>query len=134
MFDFIKELLQDPIFTGVFGVLVGGLLGHRFALGRDKRKEYNEVIIPVREALIDQLYKLNDDIFDSGIDETHLLRLQANLNVQKFKRIETQYDNYQELRDKAGERDMYGQFTKNDEYFELYKKSAETLLNELHLK
>jgi len=29
---------------------------------------------------------------------------------------------------------MYGQFTKNDEYFELYKKSAETLLNELHLK
>ncbi len=51
MFDLTIELLQNPIFTGVFGVLTGALLDHRFALSRDKRREYNEVVVPLKSAI-----------------------------------------------------------------------------------
>ncbi|ELB1136023.1 hypothetical protein QQ214_000386 [Vibrio parahaemolyticus] len=33
------------------GMLVGGLIGHRLALGRDKRKEYNEVVIVLKDRI-----------------------------------------------------------------------------------
>ncbi|MCQ9067306.1 hypothetical protein [Vibrio alginolyticus] len=33
------------------GMLVGGLIGHRLALGRDKRKEYNEVVRPLKDRI-----------------------------------------------------------------------------------
>jgi len=37
----------ESILTGLLGTLIGLLLGNRFALGRDKRKEFNESCVPL---------------------------------------------------------------------------------------
>ena len=52
---------MDPLLTGIAGILIGGLLGHRLALGRDKRKEYNEVVRPIKQKLLVQM-----DVFNKG--------------------------------------------------------------------
>ncbi|HGV9306071.1 TPA: hypothetical protein ACNOH7_001976 [Vibrio fluvialis] len=45
--------------TGFLGVLVGGLITHRFSLGRERRKEHNEQMLPLKKhvsACIDNPY------------------------------------------------------------------------------
>lgn len=37
--------------TGLLGVFVGGLIGNRLAIGRDRRKEFNEMADPIRSQL-----------------------------------------------------------------------------------
>ncbi len=39
------------IFTGLLGMLIGAILGHRLAIGRDQRKEFNEATQSVREKI-----------------------------------------------------------------------------------
>lgn len=38
----IRKMISELLF-GLLGIFVGGFLGNRFALGRDKRKEFNEI-------------------------------------------------------------------------------------------
>lgn len=44
--------MTNEIISGLLGVLIGGFIGHRLALGRDIRKEYNAAILPVRLSLM----------------------------------------------------------------------------------
>ncbi|MCG6465414.1 hypothetical protein K6U37_24535 [Vibrio parahaemolyticus] len=39
--------------SSFFSMCVGGILGHRFSLWRDRRKEHNEAVIPFKDALYD---------------------------------------------------------------------------------
>jgi len=47
MITFAIEILTSTFFPLVT-LLLGFLIGHRLAIGRDKRKEFNELIKPVR--------------------------------------------------------------------------------------
>jgi hypothetical protein len=38
----------DPVLVGLFTFAAGLFLGHRLSLGREKRKEFNEAVQPVR--------------------------------------------------------------------------------------
>ena len=40
-----------PLLTGILGTLIGLFLGNRLALGRDKRKEFNNIAAPLFENL-----------------------------------------------------------------------------------
>jgi len=51
MWDFFQQIIKHPFFGFVWG-LVGFLIGNRFALNRDKRKEFNNLIEPLRHDLI----------------------------------------------------------------------------------
>jgi hypothetical protein len=51
MWDFFQQIIKHPFFGFVWG-LIGFLIGNRFALNRDKRKEFNNLIKPLRHDLI----------------------------------------------------------------------------------
>jgi len=53
MWDAFQEIIKEPTFGVVLG-LVGFLIGNRFALNRDKRKEFNNLIEPLRLHLIEE--------------------------------------------------------------------------------
>lgn len=44
--------MYSEIFTGLLGVLVGVFIGHRLSLGRDIRREHNEIVQPVRLSIL----------------------------------------------------------------------------------
>jgi hypothetical protein len=53
--DELRQLitLNSALFGGA-GFFLGLYIGHRLALGRDRRNEYNEIIEPLRERLVKQ--------------------------------------------------------------------------------
>ena len=67
------------IITGLLGTLMGLIFGHKLSLGRDKRKEFNTAIMPLRETIIYQLQSLQNDVYDRGIEEKDITKLRATL-------------------------------------------------------
>lgn len=130
----LSYLGLSEILSGLIGVLVGALIGNRLALGRDKRKEYNLIVIPVREVLIKQLSMLNDGNFQHGLNESDIEKLQARSSNSEFKRIKKIYKTYDYYRSNSGTYDSYGNFTKDDEYFKKFTDQTTLFLNKLKLK
>ncbi|WP_458991074.1 hypothetical protein [Photobacterium damselae] len=130
----LSYLGLSEILSGLIGVLVGALIGNRLALGRDKRKEYNLIVIPVREVLIKQLSMLNDGNFQHGLNESDIEKLQARSSNSEFKRIKKIYKTYDYYRSNSGTHDSYGNFTKDDEYFKKFTDQTTLFLNKLKLK
>ena len=128
---------MDPILSGILGVLVGGFIGHRFALGRDKRKEFNDCIFPLREKLLHQIDRLSDrlDVYDDyGIDDKEITKLIAVLGESKTKQIYVAHKEYSEARNKACVKSAYGQITINEIGFNLFQEHANKLLKTMALK
>jgi hypothetical protein len=50
--DLFKLFNLHPALTGALGFLSGLLLGHWLSLGRDRRKEYNDIAQPIRDQLL----------------------------------------------------------------------------------
>lgn len=74
----MNDCITPTIIAGLCGVLVGALIGHRLALGRDKRAEINEVLDRIRGPFEDQAnspYPLREVLTaDVGLLRHHLSR------------------------------------------------------------
>ncbi|WP_155647136.1 hypothetical protein [Stenotrophomonas maltophilia] len=46
---------MSPLAWSVLSFFLGAFLGHRLSLGRDRRKEFNEAAVPVRQFVLSQL-------------------------------------------------------------------------------
>ena len=55
MGDFIHSVITSPLW-GVFTLFLGWLVGHRLAIGRDKRNSYEEAARKFRAAFEEELY------------------------------------------------------------------------------
>lgn len=62
MTNFFILLVKHPAFSAITG-LAGFLIGNRLALYRDKRKEFNDVAIPISVALLKQIKILEEGNF-----------------------------------------------------------------------
>ena len=51
MLNFFYNIITDPFF-GIVWALIGFFIGNRFNIDRDKRKEFNDLINPIRRELI----------------------------------------------------------------------------------
>jgi len=67
--EFLVNTLTHPAFTAI----VGFVAGHFFAIGRDRRKEFNDASEKLRDAFAPELSTLKNPTFDTTIDPYNLL-------------------------------------------------------------
>jgi hypothetical protein len=112
MWNFVQQIITHPFFGVVWG-LIGFLIGNRFALNRDKRKEFNNLIEPLRHDLIGVKNHPNSKIQESWMITVALIR--EKLPIWKRKGFDKAIKNYNKSRsDENMERDNMGGFTYKD--------------------
>lgn len=86
-----------PVVTFIWGVatfFVGHVIGHRSAVKRDKRKEYNSLVSPVRVELLRQVEAIkNGDYVSTKITQNEMLQIQ-----DMFKKPDQLIKAYQEYK------------------------------------
>lgn len=96
---------MTSILTGLLGTLIGLFLGNRFALGRDRRKEFNEIVSPLFDNLEKQRLTLVNGDFPNAANHLNassfitLIRVTPNY---KRKRLNKAIDNYQKAKHSCG--------------------------------
>lgn len=79
---------MDPILSGLLGVLVGAILGHRLSLGRDRRKEFNQATELLRKNSIIQLDSMEDDYIGTKlVTEDEIQTLRSVIGEKRSKKI-----------------------------------------------
>lgn len=112
MWDFIQQIIKQP-FWGIVWGLVGFLIGNRFSLNRDKRKEFNNLIEPLRHDLIGITNHPNSKIQGSWMITATLIR--EKLPIWKRKGFDKAIVNYNKSKsDENMQRDNMGGFTYKD--------------------
>ena len=95
--------------TELFGLLtffVGLGLGHWLALGRDKRQEFNDAALPIREWLISEIK--NPSPYASSPSDIKLDTFIQCLPVWKRRGFRSAYEEQMQERQKALTRDSFG--------------------------
>lgn len=124
----------ETLLVAIGSGLIGVFIGHRFSLGRDKRREYSQAILPIRKRIIEQLETLGSGHFDAGIQNADIVDIKASLATAKAKKVAVIYEKYAQYRSKSGSHDKYHNFTKDDEFFDKFINVTKVLLKELSLK
>lgn len=92
---------------GVGGSIVGLALGHWLSLGRDRRKEWNEVADRIRLSLTAQIGKVTPYSKWPSSDDIALLI--AMSSSKKGRRLRRLADEHEDSRRQHTEQDSYGQ-------------------------
>ena len=112
MWDFFQQIFKHQIFGVVWGLL-GFLIGNRFAINRDKRKEFNNLIEPLRHDLLGVINHPDSGIRGSWMITVTLIR--EKLPIWKRKGFDKTVENYNKSKgDENIERDNSGGFTYKD--------------------
>lgn len=112
MWDFFQQIIKHPFFGFVWG-LIGFLIGNRFALNRDKRKEFNNLIEPLRHDLIGVRNHPSSGIKGSWMITVTLIR--EKLPIWKRKGFEKAVENYKKSKSEENIiRDNCGGFSYKD--------------------
>ena len=90
------EIFQ--IIVPIITLIIGLLLGHKLSLGRDKRKEFNDIATPIYIKLEKQLERANSDLYpviDSNeISQVEITKLKRASNSSNAQEIQITYDKY----------------------------------------
>lgn len=85
---------MSELLSGIMGLLLGALIGHRLALGRDKRKEFNQVVAPIYERLIQaEEQALNGHVWATW-SEADISRLKPHLTRRERRKLDLLIENY----------------------------------------
>ncbi|MCM2680623.1 hypothetical protein [Echinimonas agarilytica] len=60
-------MIEQSIYVPLLTFLVGLVVGHRFALSRDKRKEFNEASVPLFEKLYNGVQSSSTSFFPDNL-------------------------------------------------------------------
>jgi hypothetical protein len=99
--------------VGLITGLIGLIIGHRLAIGRDKRIEFNAIAEPIRIQLLHEKESLKPT--SGGPHSVDLMRLRERLPFWKRGRFDRALQNYQQgKKEQNWERDQYGHISYRD--------------------
>jgi hypothetical protein len=112
MIGFFKSILTDPTFS-VVAALIGFLAGHHLAIGRDKRKEFNELVTPIYHDLL--TIRNQPHLSLSGTWEIDFLVIREKLPFWKRKCLNIAIENYKKSKSYDNQRQHeFGGFVYKD--------------------
>lgn len=100
----MKELL-----IAIVSCLIGGIIGHWLSLGRDRRKEHNEVVLPIKKKVLEHLDCLNDGSLSLRLNESDIKSLRGIVNERQYKKIKLVFAEYKSVLRECVSTDDYGQ-------------------------
>ncbi|EGR1133841.1 hypothetical protein EFU40_18840, partial [Vibrio cholerae] len=104
-----KEAKLETLLVGIACGLIGCFVGHWLAIGRDRRKEHNDVIYPLKQKILTHLDALSEGNVNYYISEDDIKPLRLFYKESKYQRIKHLHDNYQKIaRDHMSQND-YGE-------------------------
>lgn len=125
---------MEKLLIAVVSCLIGVLIGHRLALGRDRRKEYNEIVTPVKLKLLDHLDHLNDSSLRFMLSQTDIKPLRSVLKDRRYKKVNNAFCAYKSALSAHISTDDYGQPICSIEGYEEISRFAIELNDLLKIK
>lgn len=89
--------------SGFVGMLIGGLITHRLTLWRDKRKEYNEVVRPLK----DRIDVAKERCKTQVSLESDIKKARHYISSRTLRLLKEKYAEYDRLFDEAPRRGSY---------------------------
>lgn len=106
------------IIVPVITLILGLLLGHKLSLGRDKRKEFNDIATPIYIKLENQLDRANSNLYPvidaSKISQEEITRLKRAISKQKSNKLQETYEHYNSALRDCGYFTEFGDFELKD--------------------
>lgn len=100
---------MEAIISGVLGVLIGGFIGHRLALGRDKRIEHNSVIRPLKQKILEHIDSLKNQQNQLYINDNDISEIRCWVSDKQFNSIKLAHESYRDLYRDSGKQNGYGE-------------------------
>ena len=94
-----------PLITGLLGTFVGLILGNRLALGRDKRREFNETASPIFEILEKQKIAAKSGSFPNSANafsENSIIQLKQHISSNEGKGLDSSMEEYEAAKQDCG--------------------------------
>ena len=83
----------NPFIVSFVTLLVGVILGHRFTLNREKRREHNEVVLPLKQKVLEYIDELKVSKH-LCFTESEIKVLRAVISEQKYVFIKKLYHEF----------------------------------------
>lgn len=96
MIEKFNEFLHAALpYSGLITFALGLFFGNKYALGRDKRKEFNDIAVPLRVGLLKQIDSIKSGGYiDPKIGRDKILHLSDMLSKRKSDKLIEAYDLY----------------------------------------
>ena len=100
--------MVSELLFGLAGVLIGAVVGHRLAIGRDKRREFNERVQPIQESVLKAIDGIRRGEAWVPWNSEDLYAVKAFLGERKRQKLDILIRSYQEASKAAHKPDGMG--------------------------
>ncbi|WP_102795131.1 hypothetical protein [Bowmanella denitrificans] len=97
--------MLSELAAGIVGILIGGLVGNRLAIGRDRRKEYNEIADALHERLENQALTAQKGQFPNdanSLDNASFIPLRRKLSNRQNRKLDAAIEDYASSKQQCG--------------------------------
>ncbi len=125
---------MEKLSIAILSCLIGVIIGHWLSLGRDRRKEHNDVVLPIKQKVLEHIDYLDDGYLLLTLSETDIKPLRNIVSERKYKKIKLAFSEYKSVLRKCVSTDDYGQQVCSDNGCREISSSAKKLNYLLKIK